>query len=729
MAFQRPKVQPGFADLKAILAQTQLDETSYQLLQTLIERLTQYQRVLNTQLEDIGSGEKGDKGDKGDPGTGVVIKGSVPDSGSLPPTGNTPGDGYITEDDGHLWVWDGDSWVDAGLIQGPPGDTGPAGPPGPIGPEGPASTVPGPPGATGPTGPTGATGPQGIQGVPGPEGPEGDPSTVPGPEGPQGPIGPQGPQGIQGPIGPSPTLVETFITKDDNRVTLPNSWRLAAGGGLFLGYTNGIATVSLIGGTATPTLHATTHQPGGSDPMAVDAVPTTGSLRTLGTGSNQAAAGNDPRFSGAPGAHQATHQFGAADELANNAWLNQANVFTAANKFNEDITTDTANIKINFGQTSFSQRLSIGEAATSLAPAIFQSGEAGINAGHVVISNNYYSVTGAASGRANTTIGGSYMVLASNALALTGINSAGVFSEFISMNPSQVNVTPPLTQFGTIAGNAQIRLVAADLGFISFFGGGIQKGAIQSNNASLYYDQVRHAFRNRDASAVYAEIYNGGMSLYGALDLTGNITTSGSLISTNTEGLYVRGNGSAKIHIRNTAQPAGAQTHVILEYNQALYIIPTDDAGTLPTAGDWARSLTVGRDGSVNIGINGFKCEKLMQGGVGLDHGYYIPTVVNGPAVNVYSNYGATWMRVGNCVTVAGRIDITVTAAAGAYFSLSLPIASPSLAAGAGYIGGTYSGGGDSGFAATHPNGMVFNIGAKLFSSFAASYTFTYLVY
>lgn len=46
----------------------------------------------------------------------------------------------------------------------------------------------------------------------------------------------------------------------------------------------------------TPTAHATTHQPGGSDPMAVDAVAATASLRTLGTGAQQAAAGTDARF-------------------------------------------------------------------------------------------------------------------------------------------------------------------------------------------------------------------------------------------------------------------------------------------------------------------------------------------------------------------------------------------------------------------------------------------------
>lgn len=47
----------------------------------------------------------------------------------------------------------------------------------------------------------------------------------------------------------------------------------------------------------TPTAHATTHQPGGTDALAVDAAAATGSLRTLGTGAAQAAAGTDSRLS------------------------------------------------------------------------------------------------------------------------------------------------------------------------------------------------------------------------------------------------------------------------------------------------------------------------------------------------------------------------------------------------------------------------------------------------
>lgn len=67
----------------------------------------------------------------------------------------------------------------------------------------------------------------------------------------------------------------------------------------------------------TPTSHASTHNAGGADAMAIDAVPATGSLRTLGTGAQQAAAGNDSRLTNArtPTAHKSTHATGGSDLL------------------------------------------------------------------------------------------------------------------------------------------------------------------------------------------------------------------------------------------------------------------------------------------------------------------------------------------------------------------------------------------------------------------------------
>jgi hypothetical protein len=86
-----------------------------------------------------GTGPTGATGADGADGTSVAIQGSVATSGNLPTSGNSEGDGYITQNTGHLWIWDGSNWVDAGLIQGPAGANGSNG-------------------ATGATGSTGADG-------------------------------------------------------------------------------------------------------------------------------------------------------------------------------------------------------------------------------------------------------------------------------------------------------------------------------------------------------------------------------------------------------------------------------------------------------------------------------------------------------------------------------------------------------------------------------------------
>jgi hypothetical protein len=166
-------------------------------------------------------GPQGPGGPQGPPGSSVTVKGHVATSANLPPSGNTIGDGYVTDNTGHLWTWGGTSWTDVGQFKGDPGPTGSTGPQGVQGVAGPT----GPTGAKGDTGVQGATGAQGLTGATGIQGPKGDPgttggqgatgpagpagadSTVPGPSGPQGPIGntgptgPQGAQGIQGPQG------------------------------------------------------------------------------------------------------------------------------------------------------------------------------------------------------------------------------------------------------------------------------------------------------------------------------------------------------------------------------------------------------------------------------------------------------------------------------------------------------------------------------------------------
>lgn len=59
--------------------------------------------------------------------------------------------------------------------------------------------------------------------------------------------------------------------------------------------------------------HHARHEPGGGDPMAVDAVPATGSLRTLGAGAQQAMPGD---FAPPAGPHAPSHEPGGGDAMA-----------------------------------------------------------------------------------------------------------------------------------------------------------------------------------------------------------------------------------------------------------------------------------------------------------------------------------------------------------------------------------------------------------------------------
>lgn len=164
------------------------------------------------------TGTAGTQGATGNPGTSVTITGSVADvNGTFPGGGpNDPqgyldyyfpsavaGDGVLDQSTGNLWVYDGATWVDAGLIEGPQGATGVNGSTGPIGATGyeGATGASGHQGATGQKGATGE-GATGLRGATGPTGPQGDPgATGSGATGVQGASGNLGATGYQGATG------------------------------------------------------------------------------------------------------------------------------------------------------------------------------------------------------------------------------------------------------------------------------------------------------------------------------------------------------------------------------------------------------------------------------------------------------------------------------------------------------------------------------------------------
>ena len=157
-------------------------------------------------------GAQGDKGETGPAGTSVSIKGQVNTTNDLNYlSGLQIGDSYTVKANGHLYVYNGTEFIDAGEIKGDKGDPGDKGEKGETGEKG--DTGPqgekgdkgdqGPQGKTGPQGEQGPKGDTGAEGHVGPQGDKGDTGAQgePGIQGLQGPKGEQGIQGIQGPQG------------------------------------------------------------------------------------------------------------------------------------------------------------------------------------------------------------------------------------------------------------------------------------------------------------------------------------------------------------------------------------------------------------------------------------------------------------------------------------------------------------------------------------------------
>lgn len=114
------------------------------------------------QGKDGPAGKQGAPGKDGEDGRGITISGSVANESALP-TGLGPenaGDAYLTQDDGKLNVWTGDSWAPPVAFRGPAGPDGKQG-------------IQGIQGEQGERGKEGPEGKQGIQGGKGADGARG----------------------------------------------------------------------------------------------------------------------------------------------------------------------------------------------------------------------------------------------------------------------------------------------------------------------------------------------------------------------------------------------------------------------------------------------------------------------------------------------------------------------------------------------------------------------------
>ena len=207
-------------------------------------------------------GFTGSKGDNGADGSSVTIVGSVPTSADLPdPYSGNIGDGYVAQDTGNLWVWDGVSWDNVGQFVGYTGSQGTTGFTGSRG----ATGFTGSQGAQGDTGFTGSkgdTGFTGSQGFTGSKGDTGNTGTTgftgsagtTGAQGATGFTGSQGDTGAQGATGFTGSIGATGFTGSTGNVGIQGNTGFTGSQGLAgfngsVGFTGSAGTTGAQGAT------------------------------------------------------------------------------------------------------------------------------------------------------------------------------------------------------------------------------------------------------------------------------------------------------------------------------------------------------------------------------------------------------------------------------------------------------------------------------------------------
>jgi hypothetical protein len=130
--------------------------------------------------------------------------------------------------------------------------------------------------------------------------------------------------------------------------------------------------------------------------------------------------------------------FGAVYNNASGFYIDQTmQVFRTLDGANNRAIFSDTGLKLVPNSSTLASRVSVGEHTSNPAPAILQSGEAGTSVNTVLVANNFYSPSGGASSRVNTTVGGSIIRLNPNNITLAVISSTGIQTTVASFNSNQ----------------------------------------------------------------------------------------------------------------------------------------------------------------------------------------------------------------------------------------------------------------------------------------------------
>ena len=178
------------------------------------------------------------------------------------------------------------------------------------------------------------------------------------------------------------------------------------------------------------------------------------------------------------------------------------------------------------------------------------------------------------------------------------------------------------------------------------------------------------------------------------LTLTGSSTTNPTEIkNTGTDaaiGMYITSKGSASIqlHTGGTSSAYSGVAQVVIGHTASAnrYITLTGSNGANPTIGTSAGNLAI--SAGLEISKTAVTSPATTDGNV--FSGTYTATLTNVTNIAASTAYTNGYMRVGNFVTVAGRVDIDPTAVGSITLDMTLPVASALTSSQ--QLGGTFSG-------------------------------------
>ena len=335
------------------------------------------------------------------------------------------------------------------------------------------------------------------------------------------------------------------------------------------------------------------------------------------------------------------------------------------------------------GAATFASRVNVNGATDDGTTALKVTG-AGTFSGSVLSGTTSTDIGGSVTGAGLFATG---KILSSN--AMTDVYSAPIYSDRRGTN-----------NIGAVYQLAMGGFFKADIGIDGTNG--------VTNDAAITFN----TWSGNNIRAERARINTSGLSVTGTLGVTGALSgTSATFTTGGTTTVRIKGNSTTGFDLQNDAGGA----YLWNRDNTSMYFA-TNNTQRLEIASTGQATF------SSSLGINGVADN--------VKSGTYTPTLTNYNLVSAATAYQCQYMRVGNVVTVSGKVSITATNPGNtSSIYMSVPISST--------LGTDANAGGTFGLGGNDPNGVILagTTDTVLFSFVPSStannpywFTFTYLI-